>query len=262
MTASATPQATLATQGGALTIRGLSKDYRFGATPLRVLADIDLEVRAGEFISIVGPSGCGKSTLLRLVVGLDTDCSGEIQVDGRRVTGTGLDRGMVFQDHRLLPWKTIAENILLALNRVALPSARKRELVNEYIGLMRLQGFEDAYPRQLSGGMAQRAAIARALVNHPKVLLLDEPFGALDALTRLHLQKELQRIWLEQRSTVLMVTHDVEEAVYLADRIVVMDTAPGRIKRIVTVDESHPRERGSSQLRRIEDDILRDLMRD
>lgn len=246
--------------GGALDIHAVTKDYVIGNKPLRVLANINLRVRAGEFIAIVGPSGCGKSTLLRLVVGLDNDYSGEIQLDGLRVTGTGLDRGMVFQDHRLLPWKTVVENIALALNHSPLSATRKRELVAEYIHLVRLQGFEHAYPRQLSGGMAQRAAIARALVNHPKVLLLDEPFGALDALTRLHLQKELQRIWLQHRSTVLMVTHDVEEAVYLADRVVVMDAAPGRIKRIVSVNLDHPRERGTAPLRRIEDDILEDLM--
>lgn len=254
------PQPQAAAGEGELVVRSLNKHYRISDQSMHVLADIDLNVRAGEFIAIVGPSGCGKSTLLRLVVGLDTDYTGDIHLDGRRVTGPGLDRGMVFQDHRLLPWKTVAENIALALNQAALSQERKRELVAEYISLVRLQGFENAYPRQLSGGMAQRAAIARALANHPKVLLLDEPLGALDALTRLHLQRELQRIWMEHRSTVLMVTHDVEEAVYLADRVVVMDAKPGRIKRVVSVKLEHPRERGSQALRAIEDDILGDLM--
>ena len=246
--------------GGELLIVQLGKTYQFDDKSLQVLADINLQVQAGEFISIVGPSGCGKSTLLRLIVGLDTDYAGGISLDGKRLTGTGLDRGMVFQDHRLLPWKTVEENIALALNSSAHSTERRQAIVAEYIGLVKLQGFERAYPRQLSGGMAQRAAIARALVNHPKVLLLDEPLGALDALTRLHLQKEMQRIWMQHRSTVLMVTHDVEEAVYLADRVVVMDASPGRIKRIVSVNLNHPRERGSPELRRIEDDILADLM--
>ena len=224
-----------------------------------VLNDIDLTIAPGEFVSIVGPSGCGKSTLLRLIVGLDEDYQGEILLDGERIVSTSLDRGIVFQDHRLLPWMTVEENVALALKNTALSAARRREIVTEHLELVRLQGFEKAYPRQLSGGMAQRAAIARALVNRPKVLLLDEPLGALDALTRLHLQRELQRIWIQHRTTVLMVTHDVEEAVYLSNRVVVMDANPGRIRRVVSVPLAHPRERDSQALRRIKDEILADL---
>ncbi len=245
---------------GTVTVQSLSKSYRLNERSFTVLQDIELQVAGGEFVSIVGPSGCGKSTLLRLIVGLDEDYEGEILLDGERIRSTSLDRGIVFQDHRLLPWKSVLENVELALLNGGLPKARRREIAREYLELVRLQGFEQAYPAQLSGGMAQRAAIARALVNHPKVLLLDEPLGALDALTRLHLQKELQRIWMQHQSTVLMVTHDVEEAVYLADRVVVMDANPGRIRRIVDVPLPHPRDRASPVLRRIRDDILADLM--
>jgi NitT/TauT family transport system ATP-binding protein/sulfonate transport system ATP-binding protein len=244
---------------GAVTVSALRKSYRLQGKALSVLDNIDLQVAPGEFVSIVGPSGCGKSTLLRLIVGLDEDYQGEILLDGQRIVSTSLDRGIVFQDHRLLPWMTVEDNIALALKNTTLSVVRRREIVAEHIELVRLTGFEKAYPRQLSGGMAQRAAIARALVNRPKVLLLDEPLGALDALTRLHLQKELQRIWIQHRSTVLMVTHDVEEAVYLSDRVVVMDANPGRIRRVVTVPLPHPRDRDSAVLRRIKDEILADL---
>lgn len=244
---------------GALSVRHLSKRYSLADRELEVLRGIDLTVSPGEFVSIVGASGCGKSTLLRLIVGLDQDYAGDIVLDGERVKSTSLDRGIVFQDHRLLPWMTVQENIELALLNSGMSRERKKAIVSEHIRLVRLEGFEKAFPKQLSGGMAQRAAIARALVNRPKVLLLDEPLGALDALTRLHLQRELQRIWMEHRTTVLMVTHDVEEAVYLSDRIVVMDSNPGRIRQIVTVPVPHPRDRAAPILRRTRDDILQQL---
>ncbi len=247
---------------GALRVQNVCKGYRLPGLPdreLEVLRDIDLEIRPGEFVSIVGPSGCGKSTLLRLIVGLDQDYAGEIVLDGERVKGTSLDRGIVFQDHRLLPWMTLEQNVGLALLNSGLSRERKRAIVGEHIRLVRLEGFERAYPRQLSGGMAQRAAIARALVNRPKLLLLDEPLGALDALTRMHLQKELQRIWLEHRTSVVMVTHEVEEAVYLSDRIVVMDANPGRLRQIVSVPFAHPRDRAAPGLRRLRDEILAQL---
>lgn len=246
---------------GGVAIRELSKSYRIDGRDLPVVNNIALTVEPGEFVSIVGPSGCGKSTLLRLIVGLDTDYSGSIELDGERVIGTSLDRGIVFQDHRLFPWLTVEQNIALALANSGLSETRKQRLITDHIQLVNLEGFEQAFPHQLSGGMAQRAAIARALVNEPKVLLLDEPLGALDALTRVHLQNELQRIWLRQRSTMIMVTHDVEEAVYLSDRIVVMDANPGRISRIVSVPLDHPRDRTSPQLRRIEDEILAELIK-
>jgi ABC-type nitrate/sulfonate/bicarbonate transport system ATPase subunit len=245
---------------GALAIKSLRKAYALRDRSLTVLDNIDLDIGAGEFVSIVGASGCGKSTLLRLIVGLDQEYQGEILLDQQRIVATSVDRGIVFQDHRLLPWKTVEQNIEMALLSTKLSPARRREIVAEHIDLVQLHGFERAYPRQLSGGMAQRAAIARALVNRPKVLLLDEPLGALDALTRIHLQRELQRIWMQHRTTVLMVTHDVEEAVYLADRVVVMDAAPGRVRRIVDVPVAHPRDRASPVLRRIRDDILAEFL--
>ena len=244
---------------GGVRIDRLSKQYSLNSTPFTVLDDIDLTIRPGEFVSIVGPSGCGKSTLLRLIVGLDTDYAGEIRLDGVRVAGTGLERGLVFQDHRLFPWMTVARNIEVALLTQKLPRARRERLIASHLELVGLTGFENAYPHQLSGGMAQRAAIARALVNAPKVLALDEPLGALDALTRVKVQAELQRIWMEAGTTMIMVTHDVDEALFLGDRVVVMSARPGRIARIVDVDLPHPRDRASPVLHRLKDEILAEL---
>lgn len=247
-------------QSGALAIQDLSKAYAIDGRSLPVLENISLDVRPGEFVSIVGASGCGKSSLLRLIVGLENDYSGRILLDGQVVTGTSLERGIVFQDHRLFPWKTVEENVALALKNQKLSRAEKRELVADHLELVGLTGFEQAYPHQLSGGMAQRAAIARALITRPKVLLLDEPFGALDALTRVRLQHELQRIWVQQRSTMIMVTHDVEEALYLGDRVIVMDARPGRIRHEVRVDLPHPRERGAPLLTKLKEELLAELM--
>ena len=244
---------------GELTVTDLDKSFVIAGQPRPVLENINLTVRPGEFVSIVGASGCGKSTLLRLIVGLDSEYSGEIRLDGERIATTSLDRGIVFQDHRLFPWMTLSQNIELALLNTDTPKARRAQVVAEHIALVGLTGFETAYPHQLSGGMAQRAAIARALVTEPKVLLLDEPLGALDALTRVHVQNELQRIWLTQRSTMVMVTHDVEEALYLGDRVIVMSPHPGRIRRIVDVDLPHPRDRRSPLLHRLKDEILAEL---
>ncbi|SFD03956.1 NitT/TauT family transport system ATP-binding protein/sulfonate transport system ATP-binding protein [Pseudomonas citronellolis] len=246
-------------QPGALEIRGLNKHYRIDGKPLQVLSGIDLQVLPGEFVCIVGASGCGKSSLLRLIVGLEQDYEGLIRLDGEIVRGTSLDRGLVFQDHRLFPWKTVEQNVALALKNQRLGKREKVERVAEHLALVGLQGFEQAYPHQLSGGMAQRAAIARALITRPKLLLLDEPFGALDALTRVNLQRELQRIWLQQRSSVIMVTHDVEEALYLGDRVIVMDARPGRIRHEVRVELPHPRERNAPRLHRLRDELLAEL---
>lgn len=244
---------------GALSLRNVGKTYALPQGPLTVLSDISLDIEPGQFVCIVGPSGCGKSTLLRLIVGLEQDYQGEISLDGQLIRGTSLDRGVVFQDHRLFPWMTVEQNVGVALINHDLPKSEKARRVREHIELVNLAGFERAYPRQLSGGMAQRAAIARALVNEPKILLLDEPFGALDALTRVYLQRELQRIWLRQRSTVLMVTHDVDEALFLADRLVVMDSGPGRIRRVVNVPLPHPRDRTLPVLQKIKEQVLFDL---
>ncbi|HEY2020095.1 ABC transporter ATP-binding protein [Paraburkholderia sp.] len=243
----------------ALDIRHVKKRYvQHGAT-LDVLDDITLSVRPGEFISVLGASGCGKSTLLRLIAGLDTDYSGDILVAGEPVRDTSLQRGIVFQDHRLFPWLTASQNILAALRNAPLNAKQKRDAVAEHIALVGLTGFEHAYPNQLSGGMAQRVAIARGLVNRPRVLLLDEPFGALDALTRSRLQNELQRIWQQERITMILVTHDVDEAVYLGDRVVTMAPRPGRIQRIVDIALPRPRNRGDARFIRLRDEIVADF---
>jgi len=244
---------------GALTIRGLSKSYPLKGKPVPVLEGIDLDIRPGEFVSILGASGCGKSTLLRLIVGLDQDYQGQILLDQQAVRGPGLERGIVFQDHRLFPWMTLQQNIALALKNHRLPATEKSRLVAEHIELVGLGGYEQAYPHQLSGGMAQRAAIARALVNKPKVLLLDEPLGALDALTRVRLQQELQRIWVQERCTVIMVTHDIEEALYLGDRVIVMDAQPGRITEDISISLPHPRRRDSARLHDLKQRLLQEL---
>lgn len=246
-------------QAGALEIKQLSKHYEVKGEPLAVLQEIELTVKPGEFVSIVGSSGCGKSTLLRLLVGLEQDYEGALLLDGQRIAGTSLDRGIVFQEHRLFPWLTVTQNIALGLLNSTLSQAERERSITEHIALVGLQGFESAYPHQLSGGMSQRVAIARALVNRPRVLLLDEPFGALDALTRAHLQQELVRIWAAEGITAILVTHDVEEAVFLADRVVVMEPRPGRIRRTVAVDLPRPRDRASAAFAAIKDDVLQEF---
>ncbi|NML43251.1 ABC transporter ATP-binding protein [Ramlibacter sp. G-1-2-2] len=245
-----------------LDIRDVGKRYAHAQArggQLQVLEHIDLHIPEGSFVSIVGASGCGKSTLLRLVLGLDTEYEGEILLGGQRIAGTGRERGIVFQDHRLFPWLTVEQNIAVGLRNAPFTQKEKAELVAEHVALVGLGGFEKSWPHQISGGMAQRVAIARGLVNRPRVLLLDEPFGALDALTRSRLQNELQRIWQKERITMLLVTHDVEEAVFLGDRVVVMQPSPGRIRRIVDVPLPHPRNRSDPAFIRLRDDVLGDF---
>ena len=239
-----------------VSLRGVSKAYRLDGKSLPVLDGISLEAEAGQFITIVGASGCGKTTLLRLIAGLERDYEGEILVGGQPVTGPGLNRGIVFQDHRLFPWATVADNVRLAFEARKISAAEKQKRVHDHLKLVGLAGFEKAYPHQLSGGMAQRAAIARALVNEPDILLLDEPLGAVDALTRHYLQNELQRIWIEKRTTMIMVTHDIEEALFLGDRVIVLQPRPGRILDMIAVDQPHPRDRDDPNLRRLKKDIL------
>src|ERR1700712_163839 len=247
---------------GTLHINHLSKQYQVKGQVLPVLDKITLTVNPGEFVSIVGSSGCGKSTLLRLIVGLEENYQGEVLLDGQRVVGTSLDRGIVFQEHRLFPWLNVEQNIALGLLNANLGEAEKARSVCEHIALVGLGGFETAYPHQLSGGMSQRVAIARALVSRPEVLLLDDPFGALDALTRAHLQQELHRIWQAEGITMILVTHDVEEAVYLGDKVVVMEPRPGRIRRIVPVDLPHPRQRAAAPFALVKDAVLREFSGD
>ncbi len=230
-----------------LIIRNTHKSYNLSSRGelLPVLSDINLMVKPGEILCLVGASGCGKSTLLRLIGGLEKADSGEILLGGRAVEKPGLDRGMVFQEPRLFPWMTAEENLAFGCPR-DYPPGEIRETVESHLRLVGLSGFEKAYPRQLSGGMQQRAAIARALVGKPQVLLLDEPFGALDALTRIQMQEEILRIWRSQKTTLVLVTHDMEEAVYLGDRVAVMSPRPGRIKKIVTVPLARPRDRNGA----------------
>jgi len=247
------------TDTAALHIGKVEKSYSLSGSTLRVLEDINLDVHPGEFVSIVGASGCGKSTLLRLIAGLDPSYGGSIVYQGQRITGTDLSRGIVFQEHRLFPWLTVEENIALAFSATDVPRSERKQRVHEQIEVVGLKGFELAYPHQISGGMSQRVAIARALVLRPQLLLLDEPFGALDALTRLKLQQELERLWEHEGLTTILVTHDVEEAVFLGDRIVVMESHPGRIKRIVPVPLPRPRIRTALAFQQIKADVMSDF---
>jgi NitT/TauT family transport system ATP-binding protein len=200
------------------------------------LSGVSLDIQHREFVAILGPSGCGKSTLLYMLGGFIPVERGRILVDGRPVAGPGPDRGIVFQHFALFPWKTVRQNVLYGLERAGLGRAEREESAKDYINLVGLKGFEDSYPSQLSGGMKQRAAIARTLAINPNILLMDEPFGALDAQTRSLMQSELLRIWQGSPKTVIFVTHDVQEAVYLASRVIVMSARPGRVKAVVDID--------------------------
>jgi len=202
---------------------------------------VTLRVEDNDFITILGPSGCGKSTLLRIVAGLDHPTEGEASLDGARVTGPGADRGMVFQSYTLFPWLTVRENICFGLRERGVDAKRQEEIARYWIGKVGLAGFEHHFPKMLSGGMQQRTAIARALANDPKILLLDEPFGALDNQTRSLMQELLLGLWEAERKTILFVTHDIEEAIFMANRVVVMSARPGRIKADVAVRLPHPR---------------------
>ncbi|MGA2940419.1 MAG: ABC transporter ATP-binding protein [Xanthobacteraceae bacterium] len=229
----------------------LSKTYRRagGKGEVQALADITVSIKDGEFVAVVGPSGCGKSTLLYMVGGFVAMTAGRILVDGKPVTGPGPDRGPVFQEFALFPWRTALDNILFGLQEQRVPKARARARALELIEMVHLTGYEHLYPKELSGGMKQRVAIARTLAYDPAILLMDEPFGALDAHTRTMLQDELLAIWERHTKTVLFVTHAVDEAVYLADRVLLMTAAPGRIKADIPITLPRPRRR---------DDLLRD----
>ncbi|ULO09943.1 ABC transporter ATP-binding protein [Paenibacillus sp. 19GGS1-52] len=244
---------------GAVSIRKVSRIYDDeSGSKVEALKDVNLEIDPGTFVSFIGPSGCGKTTLMRLIAGLDDCASGEMLLDGEIIQGTHYERGYVFQQANLFPWMTIRRNIAAGLK------ARKiyqnnRNKPDEYLDMVGLQGFGDAYPHQVSGGMAQRASLARALINEPKVLMLDEPLGALDAFTRMNLQDELLRLWKLRGTTMILVTHDVDEAVYLSDRIVIMTSRPGQIQEIVEVGMEHPRDRNSPEFIRLRSKILETL---
>ena len=232
-----------ATDASSLWVRNVGKTFRRpDGADFVALSGASLSLAPGELVALVGPSGCGKSTLLRLIAGLEEPTRGELRVGNEPITGPSAERGLVFQDPNLFPWLTVRRNIQASL--VARGVSRSdRHGVDELIALVGLQGFEDAYPHQLSGGMAQRVALARALVNHPKVLLLDEPLGALDAFTRMRMQDEVLRLWRARGTTMLLVTHDIDEAIYMSDRIVVMTPRPGRIDQVIPVPLDRPRQR-------------------
>jgi NitT/TauT family transport system ATP-binding protein len=212
-----------------------------GRAPTRALEKTTLAVEENDFIAILGPSGCGKSTLLRIVAGLDEATTGRVLLDGGRIRAPGPDRGMVFQSYTLFPWLTVRENIGFGLRERGVAAEERARVCDEFISRTGLRGFEDHYPKQLSGGMQQRTALARALANDPKILLLDEPFGALDQQTRSLMQELLLEIWEQHRKTVLFVTHDIDEAIFMASRVAVFSARPGRIKCEVPIDLAHPR---------------------
>ena len=227
-----------------------------GVTPgALALDDVSLSIAAGELVSIVGPSGCGKSTLLRMIAGLVAPTAGELAIGAEPITAPSAERGLVFQDPNLFPWLTVRRNIEAGL--VARGVIREnRHKVDEFMRLVGLESFANSFPHHLSGGMAQRVALARALINHPRVLLLDEPLGALDAFTRMRMQDEVLRLWQAHGTTMLFVTHDIDEAIYMSDRIVIMTQRPGKIEQIIPVDLERPRDRSSEQFLHLRGEIL------
>ena len=253
------PGSGLATEGPALWVNSVTKvfaarDSKAGDTV--ALDAISFDVAEGKFISIVGPSGCGKSTLLRLIAGLDFPTSGEVRVGGAVIAGPSAERGLVFQDPGLFPWLTVRRNIETGLAALG-TLAKKRSEVGYFIRLVGLEGFADVYPHHLSGGMAQRAALARALITHPRILLLDEPLGALDAFTRMRMQDEVLDLLQARLTTTLLVTHDIDEAIYMSERILIITPRPGRVDRSFQVDLARPRDRGSAAFLHLRSDILK-----
>ncbi len=236
-------------QHSRIVVRGLCKEFTDISRREKVIAldRIDLEIGDDEFLTILGPSGCGKTTLLNIVAGFDHASSGSVQLDGDAVVKPGPDRGVVFQEYALFPWLTVAQNIEFGLRERGVAKAERRARVRAQIGSVGLAGFERRYPQELSGGMRQRVALARVLVNDPKILLMDEPFAALDAQTRSIMQQELLRVWSAERRTALFITHNIEEAILLGDRVVVMTARPGRIKEIVAVNLPRPRDVTSAE---------------
>jgi NitT/TauT family transport system ATP-binding protein len=242
-----------------LTIRGVTKRFAVGDGELEALAPVDLSIPTGEFVCMIGASGCGKSTLLRIVAGFEEPTTGNVAMYGKAITGPGSDRGMVFQDYALFPWMTVRENISFGPRQRQLPREEIAKTADEFVRMVGLERFADRYPNQLSGGMKQRVAIARVLANDASILLMDEPFGALDALTREQLQNELLQIWKRTGVTTIFVTHSVEEAVLLADRVLVMSAGPGRIESDFRIDLPRPRDVSSPEFNALRRDIARRL---
>ena len=245
--------------GNIVEINHLTKIFNDGENQVKALDDINLKIAEGSFTSIIGGRGCGKSTMLRIIGGLDTEYEGEVLVAGEKVTAPSREKGFIFQDHRLLPWLTVRENI-----RFSLPKEEKKndDLIKKHLALVGLADFENAYPKQLSGGMAQRVAIARALANKPKILLHDEPFGALDAITKVNLQEQLLKIWQKEGITMIIVTHDIDEAVYLGQKVVVMTPRPGRVKKIYDVNIGTMRVRTGEPFTAARDKIYKEFFKE
>ena len=248
----------MAKEGSSLRVKSVTKVFPASdraTTRIFALNAVSFSVGPGEFVSIVGPSACGKSTLLRLIAGLDLPSSGELRVGDEVITGANAERGLVFQDPNLFPWLTVRRNIQAGLVALGVLGEKRHE-ADEFIRLVGLEGFADVYPHLLSGGMAQRVALARALITHPKVLLLDEPLGALDAFTRMRMQDEVLGLWQTRLTTMLLVTHDIDEAIYMSDRILIMTPRPGRIDRTISVDIDRPRDRSRTEFLRLRSEIL------
>ncbi|MBQ3899460.1 MAG: ABC transporter ATP-binding protein [Lachnospiraceae bacterium] len=246
-------------------IRGVNKNFAIDKKNVDVLKDINLEFKRGEFVCIVGASGCGKSTLLRMLSGLEVVEHGEIIIGGEKVTAPSLKTGMVFQESRLFPWLSVEKNIEFGITKSGekkISPANKKKLVENLIQLVGLKGFEKAIPKQLSGGMQQRVSIARGLINNPEVLLLDEPFGALDAITKINMQNEILRIWESERKTMILVTHDIDEAVYLGDKVVVLSSRPGSVRKIINVDLPRERDRNSPEFAAVRSKIYKEFFKD
>ena len=249
---------TTATGGATLRISKVSKRFIKPDTiddEVAALDRVSLEVAAGELVSLIGPSGCGKSTLLRLLAGLDSPNSGDLWIGDEQIIGPSAERGLVFQDPNLFPWLTVRRNIQAGLVARGVEPGKRRE-VDEFMHLVGLEAFADTFPHHLSGGMAQRVGLARALINSPKVLLLDEPLGALDAFTRMRMQDEVLRLWKARGTTMVLVTHDIDEAIYMSDRIVVMTPRPGRIERTLSVELPRPRQRNGEDFLHLRGRIL------
>lgn len=241
-----------------INIKNLSKIFKTRNGEVVALKDTNLTIKDNEFVCVVGPSGCGKTTLLNIIAGLEEATTGVIEVDGNEVTSTGRDRGVVFQQYALFPWKTVIKNVEFGLKLKKIPKELRRKKAEEYLELVGLKDFKDAYPKELSGGMKQRVAIARAYAVEPEVLLMDEPFGALDAQTRAQLQEELLHTWETKKKTCFFITHDVEEAVLLAQKVIIMSAHPGRVKEIINVDIPYPRNQ-STKLTKEFTDIKNDI---
>lgn len=231
-----------------VSVKGVSKVFpKNGGSTTQALTDVNLEIEDKEFVCLVGPSGCGKTTLLRIIAGLENPTTGDVTINGNQVTGPDPSRGMVFQEYSLFPWRKVIDNVAFGLEMKGIARNERQKVAEHYLNMVGLTRFRDAYPFELSGGMRQRVAIARALANEPDVLLMDEPFGALDAQTRNRMQKELLGLWEETQKTIIFVTHSVDEAVYLGDRIVVLSSRPGTVHEIIPITWDRPRDRTSNE---------------